>query len=67
MTEIAQWLTSLGLGEYAEAFDENAVDWDTLPELDHELLKEIGVKPVGHRVAILKAIRSLAADMISQF
>ena len=41
MTEIAQWLTSLGLGEYAEAFDENAVDWDTLPELDGEAWRRV--------------------------
>ncbi len=55
---VTQWLKQLGLEEYAEAFDKNAVDWKTLPELDHELLKEIGVNAVGHRVAILKAIES---------
>ncbi len=58
---VTQWLKQLGLEEYAEAFDKNAVDWKTLPELDHELLKEIGVNAVGHRVAILKAIESLNA------
>jgi class 3 adenylate cyclase/predicted ATPase len=62
MTDVGQWLDSLGLGQYAEAFEENAIAWATLPELDHELLKEVGVKPVGHRVAILKAIRSLDSD-----
>ena len=59
---VTQWLEQLGLSQYVEAFDENAVDWKTLPELDHELLKEIGVKAVGHRVAILKAIESLTAE-----
>jgi class 3 adenylate cyclase/predicted ATPase len=62
MTDVGQWLGSLGLGQYAEAFEENAIAWATLPELDHELLKEVGVKPVGHRVAILKAIQSLDSD-----
>ena len=59
---VTQWLEQLGLGEYAEAFNENAVDWKTLPGLDHELLKEVGVKAVGHRVAILKAIESLNVE-----
>ena len=62
MTDVGQWLDSLGLGQYAEAFEENAIVWVTLPELDHDLLKEVGVKPVGHRVAILKAIQSLDSD-----
>jgi class 3 adenylate cyclase/tetratricopeptide (TPR) repeat protein len=58
MTDIRQWLESLGLGQYADAFEENAIDQDTLLELDHELLKEVGVKAIGHRVAILKSIQS---------
>jgi hypothetical protein len=62
MTDVGKWLDSLGLGQYAEAFEENAITWATLPELDHDLLKEVGVKPVGHRVAILKAIQSLDSD-----
>jgi class 3 adenylate cyclase/predicted ATPase len=62
MTDIGQWLDSLGLGQYAEAFEDNAVAWATLPELDHELLKEVGVKPVGHRVTILKAIQLLGSE-----
>ena len=62
MTDIGQWLDSLGLGQYAEAFEDNAIAWATLPELDHELLKEVGVKPVGHRVTILKAIQSLGSE-----
>ncbi len=60
MSSVRDWLDSLGLGEYADAFESNAVGWDTLRELDHELLKEIGVRAVGHRVQILKAIQSLA-------
>jgi len=62
VADVGQWLDSLGLGQYVEAFEENAIAWATLPELDHELRKEVGVKPVGHRVAILKAIQSLDSD-----
>ena len=61
MTSIRSWLETLGLDTYADAFDVNAVTWDTLPDLDHELLKEIGVGAVGHRIKILKAIQSLEA------
>ncbi len=60
MSSVRDWLDSLGLGEYADAFESNAVGWETLCELDHELLKEIGVRAVGHRVQILKAIQSRA-------
>lgn len=60
MTDVRRWLESLHLEQYADAFEENAIDWSTLFKLDHELLKEIGVKAVGHRVAMLEAIGGLA-------
>ncbi len=52
---IVQWLERLGLGQYAEAFQENAIGLEHLPDLDHDILKEIGVRPAGHRMTILKA------------
>ena len=52
---VTQWLNRLGLGRYADAFQENAIELEHLAELDHEILKEIGVHPVGHRMTILKA------------
>lgn len=60
--DVTTWLEKLGLGQYAEAFEDNDIGWSTLPELNHDLLREIGVKSVGHRVAILKAIKSPAAE-----
>jgi len=62
MSDVRQWLDSLDLGQYAGAFEENDVAWGTLPHLDHELLKEIGVISVGHRVAILNAIQLLGSE-----
>lgn len=59
MTEVRQWLVSLGLAQYADAFDENAIGWDVLPDLDHDILKDVGVRAAGDRVRILKAIASL--------
>ena len=52
---VTKWLEQLGLGQYAEAFEENAIGLEHLAELDHETLKEIGVRAVGHRMTILKA------------
>jgi class 3 adenylate cyclase/tetratricopeptide (TPR) repeat protein len=59
MSDVRIWLTSLGLGEYADAFERNAIDWKVLNELDHELLKELGVSTIGHRLRILKAAKEL--------
>jgi len=56
MPEVRDWLVSLGLAQYADAFDENAIGWDVLLDLDHDLLKDIGVRAAGDRVRILKAV-----------
>jgi hypothetical protein len=47
--DIAEWLRGLGLGQYVPAFAENAINWDVLPELTADDLKEIGVAAVGKR------------------
>ena len=60
MTDVRQWLNSLGLDQYAEAFDENAVGWEQLPRLDHDILKDIGVKAAGHRMKLLEAAAGLS-------
>ena len=57
--EIAEWLHSLGLGQYAPAFAENAVQWDVLPKLTGDDLKDIGVVAVGDRRRLLEAIALL--------
>jgi class 3 adenylate cyclase len=57
--EIAEWLRSLNLGQYAPAFAENAIHWDVLPKLTADDLKEIGVAAVGDRRRLLEAIVSL--------
>jgi class 3 adenylate cyclase/tetratricopeptide (TPR) repeat protein len=57
--DVAQWLRSLGLGQYEQAFRDNAVDADTLPRLTSDDLKELGVQAVGHRRKLLDAISRL--------
>ena len=61
MTSVRQWLDCLGLGQYADAFEENAVDWDLLATLSGDELKELGVGPLGHRKRILDAATKLDA------
>lgn len=64
MSVMRQWLESLGLGQYTDAFERNDVDAEVLAELDHELLQQIGVSSVGHRVKIIKAAASFASREI---
>ncbi len=58
--EIKDWLEALGLGKYGDAFVENEVELRSLPHLDQDDLKELGVA-LGHRKLMLSAIRELTA------
>ena len=57
MSDIRDWLDSLGLSQYADAFDENEISIELLGELDQDLLKELGISTLGHRLKILKAVK----------
>ena len=57
--DVTKWLKDLDLGQHADAFEENEITWEVLPSLDHDLLKELGVKAIGQRVRILNAIAAL--------
>jgi class 3 adenylate cyclase/predicted ATPase len=59
--DVAAWLQSLGLERYLQAFRDNEVDWEVLPKLTSEDLKEIGVAAIGHRRKLLDAIAMLGA------
>src|SRR6516162_1014742 len=59
--DIAAWLQGLGLERYVPAFRDNEIDWEVLPKLTSEDLKEIGVAAVGHRRKLLDAIAALGA------
>ena len=62
MADVEHWLDDLGLGQYAGAFAENFVDFETLPQLTTEDLEDLGVKAIGHRRKLLSAIESLRND-----
>ena len=53
------WLQSLGLERYEQAFRDNEIDVQVLPNLTGEDLKELGVSTVGHRRRLLDAIAAL--------
>lgn len=53
---VAQWLESLGLAQYADAFAENEITLEVLPTLTDADLRELGVNALGHRKKLLAAI-----------
>jgi predicted ATPase/class 3 adenylate cyclase len=58
MQDIRGWLDSIGLGEYANLFEDHAVEPWFVSELTSEDLREIGVTKVGHRRRILIAAKN---------
>jgi class 3 adenylate cyclase/tetratricopeptide (TPR) repeat protein len=58
LKDIAEWLTSIGLTEYAQPFANNAIDLSVLRDLTEQDLKDLGVL-LGHRRKILRAIAEL--------
>jgi class 3 adenylate cyclase len=59
MQQIADWLNTLGLGQYARRFAENYIDAGVLRDLTDQDLEKIGI-PLGHRKKLLRAIRDVA-------
>jgi class 3 adenylate cyclase/predicted ATPase len=64
--DILAWLRELGLERYEQAFRENEITPEILPELTADDLKDIGVAIVGHRRKLLEAIAALAKPALSQ-
>jgi len=62
VSEITNWLSGLGLEQYASAFDDNAIDVEVLRELTADDLRDLGVSLVGHRRRLLAAIAELRHD-----
>jgi class 3 adenylate cyclase len=58
MQQIFDWLANLGLGQYAQRFDENGIDLSVLPDLTDQDLEKLGVL-LGHRRKLLRAIADL--------
>jgi SAM domain (Sterile alpha motif) len=56
MQQVVDWLEKLGLGQYAQRFAENDIDFALLTKLTDADLKELGVTSLGHRKKLLEAI-----------
>jgi hypothetical protein len=61
MQQVIDWLEKLGLGQYAQRFAENDINFSILFDLTDQDLKEIGVSSLGHRRQLLRAIAELNA------
>jgi class 3 adenylate cyclase len=60
MSRVSEWLETIGLAQYADAFHANDIDIDLLGQLDDQILKDIGVSSAGHRLRIRNAIAKLS-------
>src|SRR5262245_52483050 len=58
MRGATEWLDSIGLGQYAQRFAENAIDLSIVRDLTEQDLKDLGVL-LGHRRKMLRAIAEL--------
>ncbi len=56
---VAAWLESLGFDRYRDQFEQNAITWDVLPELNDGDLASMGIV-LGHRKQLLRAIAQLS-------
>ena len=65
-TSVADWLKGLGLEQYAQAFRDNDIDRDVLPELTADDLIGLGVTSIGHRRKLLAAIKALEKSPTSE-
>jgi class 3 adenylate cyclase/tetratricopeptide (TPR) repeat protein len=66
MSEIRKWLESMGLGQYANAFEANEIGVDLLGQVDDQMLKDIGISIGGHRLRIRNAIAKLAPAPVAE-
>ena len=67
MSEIRNWLESIGLGQYGDAFEANKIDTDLVGQVDDQILKDIGVSAAGHRLRIRNAIGKFRPPDIASF
>jgi SAM domain (Sterile alpha motif) len=56
MSEVRKWLETIGLGQYADAFETNDIDMDLLRQIDDQALRDLGMTSAGHRLRIRNGI-----------
>jgi hypothetical protein len=55
--EVNDFLSRIGLGQYAEVFRQNAITSDLLGSLTDADLRELSISSMGHRKHILRALQ----------
>ena len=56
---ITAWLVGLGLPVYSASFSQNHIDFDILPTLTKDDLRDLGVHSIGHRRLLLEAAQEI--------
>eukprot|EP00591_Stephanopyxis_turris_P000912 CAMPEP_0195519124 /NCGR_PEP_ID=MMETSP0794_2-20130614/14416_1 /TAXON_ID=515487 /ORGANISM="Stephanopyxis turris, Strain CCMP 815" /LENGTH=212 /DNA_ID=CAMNT_0040648231 /DNA_START=143 /DNA_END=778 /DNA_ORIENTATION=- len=62
VTSVKGWLKELNMSQYLENFESNAISVQDLHELTSDLLKEMGIKPIGHRLTLLRGAKNMQAQ-----
>jgi class 3 adenylate cyclase/tetratricopeptide (TPR) repeat protein/ABC-type transport system involved in cytochrome c biogenesis ATPase subunit len=62
MSEIADWLNRIGFGHFADAFQSNGIELESLEEVTNDDLKDIGVSKLSDRKNLLKEIERLLRE-----
>ena len=60
MSAVRRWLETLGLSQYADAFEANDIDVELLGQIDDQALRELGMSSTGRRLRLRNAIASWA-------
>ncbi|PIA14445.1 RA-domain-containing protein [Coemansia reversa NRRL 1564] len=55
-TRVIRWFNQNGFPGYEKALRENSIDGEVLVNLDHESLKDLGIRALGKRLLVLKSI-----------
>ena len=64
-SDAERWLEDLGLGRHAAIFADNLIDFEVLPELTDEDLRDLGLA-LGDRRKLQKAVRGLSQEPHAQ-
>lgn len=56
---VRQWLAGIGLEQYADVFERNAIDLDVLPALTDAHFDKFGIGVLGHRLKLKRTIAGL--------
>ena len=66
---VEEWLASIGMNEYLSAFVDNGFDSMSLVNehlCTHQLLTQIGICKLGHRLHILRALKATTKEISEQ-